>query len=59
MGSIVEPALRLCEAEIYRVGNPAEVAATAERALQQAFGDDRVVALLLSQQLIGRKLWTK
>jgi sulfopyruvate decarboxylase alpha subunit len=59
MGSIVEPALRLCEAEIYRVENPAEVAATAERALQQAFGNDRIVAILLSQQLIGRKVWTK
>jgi len=59
MGLIVEPALRLCEAEIYRVQEPQEVAATAERALQQAFGNDRVVAILLSQQLIGRKLWTK
>jgi sulfopyruvate decarboxylase alpha subunit len=59
MGLIVEPVLRLCEAEIYRVENPADVAPTAERALQQAFGDDRIVAILLSQQLIGRKLWTK
>ena len=59
MGLIVEPALRLCEAEIYRAHEPQEVAAIAERALQQAFGDDRIVAILLSQQLIGRKLWTK
>jgi sulfopyruvate decarboxylase TPP-binding subunit len=59
MGLIVEPVLRLCEAEIYRVENPADVALTTERALQQAFGDDRIVAILLSQQLIGRKLWTR
>jgi sulfopyruvate decarboxylase alpha subunit len=59
MGLIVEPALRLCEAEIYRLQEPQEVAAIAARALRQAFGDDRIVAILLSQQLIGRKLWTK
>ena len=59
MGLIVEPVLRLCEGEIYRVQNPAEVAPTAARAFEQAFSDDRIVAILLSQQLIGRKLWTK
>jgi hypothetical protein len=31
----------------------------AERAAKQAFGEDRIVAVLLSQQLIGRKVWTK
>jgi sulfopyruvate decarboxylase alpha subunit len=59
MGSIVEPALKLCEAEIYRVRSPDEVAATAARALQLAYGDERIVAVLLSQQLIGKKVWTK
>jgi sulfopyruvate decarboxylase alpha subunit len=59
MGSIVEPVLRLCEAEIYRVENPTDVAPAAARAFEQAFGDDRIVAILLSQQLIGRKLWIK
>ena len=59
MGLIVEPVLRLCEAETYRAQEPGEVASIAERALQQAFGGDRIVAILLSQQLIGRKLWTK
>jgi len=24
-----------------------------------AYGDERIVAVLLSQQLIGRKVWTK
>jgi sulfopyruvate decarboxylase alpha subunit len=59
MGSIVEPVLRLCEAEILRVVAAGEIAATAERALQRAFGEERIVAVLLSQQLIGRKVWTK
>jgi hypothetical protein len=59
MGSIVEPVLKLCEAEIYRVQTPDEVASTAQRALQHAFGDERIAAVILSQQLIGRKVWTK
>ena len=59
MGSIVDPVLKLCEAEVYRVREPEEVAGIAERAIQQAFGDERIVAVVLSQQLIGRKVWTK
>ena len=59
MGSIVNPVLKLCEAEVYRVREPEEVAGIAERAVQQAFGDERIVAVVLSQQLIGRKVWTK
>jgi sulfopyruvate decarboxylase TPP-binding subunit len=59
MGSIVEPVLKLCEADVYRVQTPDEVAGTAERALQQAFGDERIAAVILSQQLIGKKVWTK
>ena len=59
MGSIVEPVLELCETEVLRVREPGEVEGIAERALQRAFGGDRIVAVLLSQQLIGRKVWTK
>lgn len=59
MGSIVNPILKLCEAEVYRVHEPGEVAGIAERAVQQTFGDERIVAIVLSQQLIGRKVWTK
>jgi len=59
MGSIVEPVLKLCEAEVYRAREANEVERLAERAVQQAFGDERIVAVLLSQQLIGRKVWTK
>jgi len=59
MGSIVDPVLKLCEVEVLRAGKPDEVEGLAERAVQQAFGDERIVALILSQQLIGRKVWTK
>ena len=59
MGGIVEPVLKLCEAEVYRARKPDEVQGLAERAVQRAFGDERVVALILSQELIGKKVWTK
>ena len=59
MASIVEPVMKLCEAEVYRAREPDEVEGIAERAVQQAFGDERIVAVLLSQQLIGKKVWTK
>ena len=36
-----------------------EVQGLAERAVQRAFGDERIVALILSQELIGKKVWTK
>jgi sulfopyruvate decarboxylase alpha subunit len=59
MGSIAEPVLALCEAEVYRVREAGEVEPAAQRAVQQAFGDERIVAVLLSQQLIGKKVWTE
>src|ERR1043166_2164288 len=59
MGSIVEPVMKLCDAEVYRAREPGEVKGLAERAVQQAYGDERLVAVLLSQQLIGKKVWTK
>jgi sulfopyruvate decarboxylase alpha subunit len=59
MGQATEPVLKLCGAEIMRVNKPDEVAGVAERALQSAYGDERIVAVLLSQELIGKKVWTK
>jgi sulfopyruvate decarboxylase alpha subunit len=59
MGSMVEPVLKLCEAQVYRAREPDEVENIAERAVQQAYGAERIVAVLLSQQLIGKKVWTK
>jgi sulfopyruvate decarboxylase alpha subunit len=59
MGSIVDPVLKLCEAEIYRARAPGDVAGNAERAIRHAFGDERIAAVILSQELIGKKVWTK
>src|SRR5690242_15554772 len=59
MGSIVDPVLKLCEAEIYRAETPQDAAGNAERAVQHAFGGERIAAVILSQQLIGKKVWTK
>jgi hypothetical protein len=59
MGSIVDPVLKLCEAEVYRVTKPEDVESTAERAVQHVFGAERIGAIILSQQLIGKKVWTK
>ncbi len=59
MGSIVAPVLELAETVIHRATAPEEVVGLAERAASQAFDEERIVALILSQQLIGRKVWTQ
>jgi sulfopyruvate decarboxylase alpha subunit len=59
MGSAVEPIMQLCDAELLRAHKPEEVGGLADRAIQLAFGDERIVALILSQELIGKKVWTK
>jgi sulfopyruvate decarboxylase alpha subunit len=59
MGSIVEPTLKLCDTQVMRVDAPVKVAHTAKAAVQTAFGDDRAVAVILSQKLIGAKVWVK
>ena len=59
MGAIVDPVLQLCEAQIYRATRADEVEGLAERAVQHAFGDERIAALILSQELIGKKVWVK
>ena len=59
MGSIVESSLKLCEADVRRATRPDEVAPAADAAFQQAYGNDAIAAVLLSQELIGRKQWTK
>jgi sulfopyruvate decarboxylase alpha subunit len=59
MGQAVEPMMKLCDADVLRVRTPDEVAGAAERALQTAFGGERIVAVLLSQELIGKKVWVK
>ena len=59
MGSIVEPALKLCDMQVARATTPDEVEKTVTAAIERAFGGEAAVAVLLSQQLIGRKQWTK
>jgi sulfopyruvate decarboxylase alpha subunit len=59
MGSIVEPVLKLCDTHVARVERPEEVVPAVENAVQLAFGDDRAAAVLLSQKLIGAKVWVK
>ena len=59
MGSIVEPTLKLCDTHVAKVEQPDEVVPAVQNALQLAFGDDRAAAVLLSQKLIGRKMWVK
>jgi sulfopyruvate decarboxylase alpha subunit len=59
MGSIVEPTLKLCEVEVERATKPDDVEPLAAAAAQRAFGADKAVAVLLAQELIGKKVWTK
>ncbi len=59
LGSIVDPVMKLCDAEVMRIDEPDKVAETARAAVQLAFGDDRAVAVILSQKLIGAKVWVK
>jgi sulfopyruvate decarboxylase alpha subunit len=57
MGSIVEPTLKLCDTHVAKVETPDAVVPAVQNAVQLAFGDDRAAAVLLSQKLIGRKVW--
>ena len=59
MGSIVEPVLRLADVHAYRLDRAEDVADVAAGAVDLAFGGDHAIALLLSQRLIGRKVWVK
>ena len=59
MGSIVEPTLKLCDTHVAKVEQPEQVVPAVQNAIQLAFGDDRAAAVLLSQKLIGRKVWVK
>ena len=59
MGSIVEPTLKLCDTDVAKVELPEQVAPAVQNAIQLSFGDDRAAAVLLSQKLIGRKVWVK
>jgi len=59
MGSIIEQTLKLCGFLVYRADHPGEVADTVASACDLAFEANQAVAVLLSQRLIGRKVWAK
>jgi len=59
MGQIVEPTLQLCDTHVAKVEWPEEVVPAVQNAVQLAFGDDRAAAVILSQKLIGAKVWVK
>jgi sulfopyruvate decarboxylase TPP-binding subunit len=59
MGSITEASLKLAGFLTYRVENPADVEDVVGAGCDMAFSGDLQVAVLLSQRLIGRKIWTK
>ena len=59
MGSITEESLKLSGFLTYRVDNAAEVDDIVGAGADMAFSGDLSVAILLSQRLIGRKVWTK
>jgi sulfopyruvate decarboxylase alpha subunit len=59
MGSITEDSLKLAGFLTYRVDNAADVDDIVGAGADMAFSGDLSVAILLSQRLIGRKVWTK
>jgi sulfopyruvate decarboxylase alpha subunit len=59
MGTIVEPTLGLCDVHVARVEQPEQIVPTVQLAIRLAFDEERAAAVLLSQQLIGRKVWLK
>jgi sulfopyruvate decarboxylase alpha subunit len=59
MSQATEPVLTAMGVKVYRATDADEVADIAQAAAELAFGGDFAVAVLLSQKLIGRKVWVK
>ncbi len=59
MSQATEPVLKAIGVKVYRVDKAEDVADTAQAAADLAFGGDQQVAVLLSQKMIGRKVWVK
>jgi sulfopyruvate decarboxylase alpha subunit len=59
MGKRAGPALELMGVDVFRADTSDAVAEVVAGATEQAFHTRRTVAVLLSQQLIGRKNWSK
>ena len=59
MGSITNEVLRLSGFLTYRIDHPDDVGDVVGAACDMAFDGNVAVAVLLSQRLIGRKVWSK
>ena len=59
MGSITEESLKLAGFLTYRVDNAGDVEDIVGAGADMAFAGDLSIAILLSQRLVGRKVWTK
>lgn len=59
MGSATQQVLELMDVKVFRASDPSEVAPTVEAATRMAFLGGTPVAVLLSQKLIGAKVFTK
>jgi len=59
MGSKTQAALELMDVLVYRVGHAEEAAETVAAALDIAFNGSLATAVLLSQRLIGAKVWVR
>jgi sulfopyruvate decarboxylase alpha subunit len=59
MGTITEDVLRLCGFLTYRIDSAADVDEIVGAGCDMAFDGNLLVAILLSQRLIGRKQWTR
>lgn len=59
MGSITDASLKLCGFLTYRVEEPNDVDDVVGAGCDMAFNGDLLTAILLSQRLIGRKVWDK
>jgi len=57
MGSITEECLRLAGFSTYRIDQPDRVDEIVRIAADRAFNDDKAIAVILSQILIGKKDW--
>ena len=59
MGATSQRALELMDVQVTRASHPAEVAETVFAAAQMAFQGGTAAAVLLSQKLVGTKVFTK
>jgi hypothetical protein len=59
MASITEQCFRLCGFVVHRAEHESEIDEIIGGACDMAFGSETAVAVLLSQRLVGRKVWQK